>query len=689
MLLKAFTATIAAILISFLSGALFTPTYAQSPATEDVGTQVYPGSYFEQYNPQTAWDMVDHLPGFTVDTGEDLRGFGGGAGNVLINGARASSKTGGVEDALERISADSVDRIEVIRGTAGSSEAAGQAVVANVITKKIPQSARWETQLEHAAHGKTNAAAELAFSKTIGDWETSTKFNTYLERRPLDGTRISRNAGGVVTFSELESRPSEVHHGAVSTEVKRGTGGGLLTFTGRLSHTPGSSDTERQGFEGESLEGTADERRTIEFERVATEAEIGLDWTRDFSKDWALKILALSSLTDINAQTLVFLERPVGSEISNSLFDSRQESIETVLRTTVSRGGERRLRPEFGAEITYNRLDSILSLHVENSAGITEIALPAANILVEEMRGEAFANLLWKVSKKFTIETGLGAELSEISVSGDADNTKSFFFEKPFATLIYDARPGVQFRIGARRIVGQLDFSDFAASASAADDRFLGGNPALGPDQTTRLSTSVDLRSETRGALNVELFHEWRDDIQEQVILPSGAQGLGNAGSARVWGLKTNASLPLSAVLPGGLLEVEAEFLDSTFDDPITSEQRVVSNIDSPNIFAEFRQDLTERRIAWGFSYRAETDGLFFFADEESFNRDGRHWSAFIETTRVLGIKTSLEFSGIGKQNFFRERRFFNPDRDGAFDGSQTVSRDRGMFITLTMSGQF
>jgi len=669
---------------------LFVPmAFAQDAQTANDGLQTYPRDYFDPYNPQTARDMIDRLPGFVLETGEELRGFGSGAGNVLINGARPSSKTGGVEEALERLIAGSVDRIEVIRGSAGSSEAFGQAVVANIITQKTDTSARWEIQLERASHGKINAAAELAGTQAIGSWDSSYKVNSFIERRPLDGSRISRNSADIPIFAEEESSPSDARQVALSAEAKRPLAAGLFTLNGRVSHTPGSSDTVRLGFDQGRIMGVADQRRNIFFERTTTDAEIGADWARTFKNDWSLKFLSLTSFTDVAAISQVSLERPVNVSASSSIFESQQDSFETVFRTTLARSGTQSLKPEFGGEIAFNKLSSELSLRVEDGGVESEIILPAANVTVEEIRGEAFANLIWAATPDLSLETGLAVEASDISVSGDASSSQSFVFAKPFATLIYDPKPGLQLRLGTRRTVGQLNFSDFAASASAADDRLLGGNPELGPDQTTRLSASVDLRSDTRGALNVELFHEWRDDILEQIILPSGAQGLGNAGSARVWGVTSTASIPLSSLLPGGLVEVEAEFLDSKFDDPILDGSRSVSSIVSPNIFIQFRQDIIDKNFSWGISYRAETEGPFFFADEISLNRDGRSWAAFFETTRYLGIKTNLEISGIGGNNFSRKRSFFEPDRGGAFIGSETISRDRGLFATLTFSGQF
>ena len=211
----------------------------------------------------------------------------------------------------------------------------------------------------------------------------------------------------------------------------------------------------------------------------------------------------------------------------------------------------------------------------------------------------------------------------------------------------------------------------------------------MAPIKQRVLSASIDLRSQVRGAINIEIFHEWRDDVLELIDLPSGAQGLGNAGSATVWGAKTTASLPLSAIIPGGLLELEAEWRDSNYYDAIIGRERSVSSVDRLSAFAEFRQDLSAQQFAWGFSYRAPLEGPYFFVDEISVNRDERVCKAFIETTRFFGLKTSFVLDGIGARTFSRERHFFDPDRGGMFEGSQLISRDRGMFVTLTAAGQF
>ena len=413
--------------------AVLTPAHSaqdtEGPAIND-GTSVYPRSYFDKYNPQTAGDMIARLPGFTLDEGSSLRGFGGNAGNVLIDGARPSSKTGGVEDLLKRIPANSIDRIEVLRGAAGASEAAGQAMVANIIQTKGIRSGSWEAQIGRAADGRMNFNGQMTYAQNLGAWEASAKLSGARRRSPLAGTRISRDAADALTFFELEESPFQSSETAFSTEWKRPLAGGVITLNGRVSWSPYESATERLGFvaqlPGGSLGASPDERLTIHFNRETIDGELGADWARPLGNDWSLKILSLASFRDRDQVQIVNAEAPFGAPVSNSNFARQQETIETILRATAGRGGKRKFRPEFGGEIAYNSLDSNLSLRFEDATGVTNIDLPAANVLVEELRGEAFANVIWDAAPKLTVEVGIAAELSEITVSGDAASTQSF-----------------------------------------------------------------------------------------------------------------------------------------------------------------------------------------------------------------------------------------------------------------------
>ena len=100
------------------------PALAQTApdTTAQSGVLVYQADFFANARPNTAYDMIGRLPGFTFDNGNSARGFAGTAGNVLIDGQRPTSKTDDLQSILQRIPASDVERIELIRGGARGIE---------------------------------------------------------------------------------------------------------------------------------------------------------------------------------------------------------------------------------------------------------------------------------------------------------------------------------------------------------------------------------------------------------------------------------------------------------------------------------------------------------------------------------------------------------------------------------------
>ena len=365
----------------------------------------------------------------------------------------------------------------------------------------------------------------------------------------------------------------------------------------------------------------------------------------------------------------------------------RQLPIEALARTTFIRSPGNGIKPEFGIETAYNQLDSQFSLTVDNGSGPRPVALPAADVLVKEWRGEAFANLAWEVTRSLTLEGAIALEASQITVSGDAQSRQSFVFLKPAGAVVYRMTPWTQIRFGVRRSVGQLDFSDFAASAELQDDETVAGNPALRPDLATRLSVSVDHRTEGGFALAFEAYREWRSDVLEQVLLPSGAPGLGNAGSATVTGIKGSVNAPLDGFLPGASLKIDAEVRGSRFIDPLIGDARDLNDLRSPIISGEFRHNLVGAPWSWGLTYQAGSNATIFLVDQTDANKHGARIGGFVETTALRGLRARLSVRSAATERYSRLRTFYSPDRAGRISGTDQRESGRGAFVNLTLSG--
>jgi hypothetical protein len=111
------------------------PPPAEAPATARQGTRSYAPADFARFSPCSALDMLNNVPGFSIDAGDTTRrGLGEATSNVLINGERFTGRSTDIFTELRRISAANVTRIDIADGsTFNISGLSGQ--VANIVTR--------------------------------------------------------------------------------------------------------------------------------------------------------------------------------------------------------------------------------------------------------------------------------------------------------------------------------------------------------------------------------------------------------------------------------------------------------------------------------------------------------------------------------------------------------------------------
>src|SRR3954454_5093382 len=125
-----------ALLWSGVAVTIAAPAAAQTPVSPAPAAtkRVYAPADFARFAPKTAYDMLTQVPSFTIRSADQERGLGQASENVLINGQRIANKSGGAIDQLQRASAASVDRIEIVEAASlGIPGLSGQ--VANIILK--------------------------------------------------------------------------------------------------------------------------------------------------------------------------------------------------------------------------------------------------------------------------------------------------------------------------------------------------------------------------------------------------------------------------------------------------------------------------------------------------------------------------------------------------------------------------
>ena len=578
----------AAFLVAWL---LISPAMAQP----EQGISVYPPSFFADARPATAYDMVGRLPGFSLDTGNSARGFAGTAGNVLIDGTRPTAKTDDLGTILQRIPAADVERIEVIRGSAPGIDMHGQPVVANIVRKAgaadqtilsssltYTGAGQWAPTLGVEYHGQTGRYRyEAALSNTAQVWDDS----------PGNGYRVITAPGQAPAYDRAVRtgimRYGYQAHGGLIAPLWGGDWDNNFT----LQTTDYPSGIRYYGGGGSRFD-SIDRQKNGEY---------GSHWQ--------------GMLGAINLESLV-LQRLGHDESSNTsaapgssaAFLSTQDTGESIGRVTARYSLSEALNLEGGGEFAYNFLDGASS-YVSNGASIS---LPNANVFVNEKRGEVFGTATWKPTAKLSLEAGARMEFSTISESGDSNLTRSFFYPKPRLLLSYDIDPQSQLRLRAERVVGQLNFSDFAASSNLAGYGVAGGNANLRPDQRWQLDAALEKHFWDKGGIVLDYLHEDITDLEDYVPIGNGLDAPGNVPHATQDKFAISGQVPLDFLgLENALFKPNLYWTTSSLIDPVTGERRRISNARNINSYYEITQDIDSLKstwdISWGTSFSRST----------------------------------------------------------------------------------
>lgn len=600
------------------------------------GVLVFTPDFFAAQSPNTALDMVNRVPGFSVDDGSGARGFEGAVGNVLINNARPASKNDTGSNVLSRTLARQVDRIELIRGGAPGIDMQGYSVVVNVILKA--ESSRqsiltWNTtQFEGA--GTDLYGGSYQFTAREGDrsWGVTLSDGVSMSDSNGAGRLIRRDAAGNVLRDE-----ATINDGYGGGNSIRGTyagplAGGKVDLTARYgvndwhSYDIAQSATAyRESRDGEDSDG----------------GEFGVTWERPLSDRFKLETRLMHDFGSWDGlSTYTVLEDGVAAP--EQAFAYSGNSSESILRALVRHERSPKVTIETGGEIAYNMRETEQAFTV----GGTNVPLPSASVKVEETRGELFSKGTWRLHPDLTLEGGLRLEASTISQSGDADQEKSFFFAKPRFQATWTPMPDNQLRFRFERELGQLDFSDFAASAELQDENVFGGNVDLEPEQRWISELTYERRFWGEGVVSIGYRHDEIVDVIDVIPLADDLSAIGNIGDGTLDQLSLNVVVPLDKIgFTGGQFTFKNDWNKTRVTDPTTGEERPISGVRSTQANVGVQQDIASWKLQWGVNWLPYLSGQpTYDPDQVSGWRGSDYVEAFVEykPTSTLAIRAQL-----------------------------------------------
>lgn len=641
------------------------------------GVLVFTPDFFAAQRPNTALDMVNRVPGFSIDNGSGARGFEGAVGNVLINNNRPASKNDSGSNVLGRTLANQVERIELIRGGAAGIDMQGYSVVVNVILKTTDSRQSiltWNAMLFEGGHDIYGGSYQFTQNKGDRSWGVTLSDGMGSSDSNGVGRSIRRNAAGDVIRDERYE-----NDGWGGGQSIRGNYTGPL-FGGKLEGTARYGLNDYQNWT--ELSSPTSLRRS-DYAEDGDSGELGLTWTRTLNPRWTLEtrlIHEFSSFDSVSGSN----ETLNGTAAPEQQFKSNGDSSESILRALVRHERSPALTIEAGAEIAYNMLD----VNQAFTIGGVGVPLPSASVKVEETRGEAFSKATWRINPKLTLEGGVRLEASTISQSGDADQEKSFFFAKPRLLATWTPMADNQLRFRFERELGQLDFGDFAASAELDDGTVFGGNVHLEPEQRWISELSYERRFWGEGVVSIGYRHDRIIDVIDRLPLPGGLSATGNIGDGTLDQLSLNVVVPLDKVgISGARFTFRNDWNKTSVTDPTTGEDRRISGVRPSQANVGFQQDITSWKTQWGINWLPRLGQATYDPDQTFAWRGADYLEAFVEykPSPTLSLRAQLNLW----DDFTQQRTVYatrNP-RTVAFVEERSI--DPRTFVSLRVRKTF
>ena len=694
-------AALAASAIALSQAAHAQDTVQPTQAAAESAVQAFEPAYFARFNPVTAFDMVRQLPGFSIDNGSSLRGFGATAGNVLIDGQRPSTKAISISDELSRISARDVARIELISASAaGDLDIKGYTEIANVILKEatgVQESTTFAGLLYYSGDH---------LSERVGATR-SWKGGEFTARLQLQGTSLAQRTETDTDFFIGRSTP------AGSREEFGQQYLGELLINGSLNWNAGPRDTfninarimprsfnVQSGATDRSVAGTPTQYIADDYaEQDILYLDVGGDWEHRFSPENSLKLIMVNSFLGWSPDELFEVFPGTGPRALATRITSDNTRGEHVLRGVWTTKPNAEHTIELGMEAAFNYLDT--DRNIANAIGAGPFipqALPVASTRVEELRGEAFINDNWRINPQLTLEAGFTFEASRITQTGDAEQERDFTYPKPRLVATWQPTAEDKYTFGVTREVAQLNFSEFASTIQLVQNQLTIGNPDLEPQQTTQLFAQWKRQLGPRGSVQTRVFYDQIDDVQDFVVIQTSPTtfytGAGNIGEGTRWGAEFEITYPLDDFgIKGGLVKFITNGRESEVTDPITGEDRPIANDFTFGANIEFRQDIPEMKLAWGGDYTFPGGEAYAFRLNEIQRRDygDGDLDVFVETTYWQGLTVRLAVDNLGDSPSWLDRNFYSPSRltSNVISSREFREQTSGPLFQLSVSGSF
>lgn len=717
--------------------------------TSDIApTLVYDLEYFQRFEPSTVGDMLKRVPGMTF-VGSDImefdgammRGMAAGYTQVLINGKKVPGAGDDRSFWVDRIPAEMVDHIEILRSNSANRSGDAIAGTINIVLRD--------------AYVFDGSYVRLGVNRW-DDGEVNPTFGAVtsgdaLGGRVLVGVNVQDRYRAKIKRSDRFSDPSmeELVSWEDQNEVKDGR-----DYSANVSYTTDVGDSGRlsiDGFYVKTDRDVSEVSREVEYddEDVIESNVPGLSPIKQ--KNWGIgaeyRFDMAGGTTEFDVDYARFEDDSAESEEKHEYVNGEWDASEAEASAVDAKDSETSFkiahkRPagaaelEFGVDYRRKKRDITYTNYEwegeeEGNPVIYELDGTIGS-LIEETRIDPYVMLTGR-GDRFSWEAGLRYETTKSDIGyredGEVEGASSKDYNEllPSLHLKWDLTDTTRLSLSLAKSVKRPNFNELIPAlldGEFGDNDYI-GNPQLDPETANGIDLGFERRLGKHGVFGVNVFYrdvknlielvntgQWsedaqdsyEDDLEEFLADNPGATEddfefdpeswlftSANIGDGKVYGIEFDLSTPLTALgMPNTGVFLNYSYLDSKVTDVIgerrfNDQARSVYNIG-------FIQDLPSLAASFGATYRKQGDAFSRILAEEVTVSYGDDLEVFVE--KRFGQTLSLRLSAANLLDASKDEVFHKFDNqadqiDRDYDEYELETEEAGPSYQLVMRWAF
>ena len=705
--------------VTSLEEVIVTGEPAMRNRTDDVvPTLSYDLDYFQRFEPLTAGDALKRVPSVTFlsdvleSDGVRIRGLDSAYTQILINGERVPGANLDRSFFVDRIPAELIERVEVVRSSSANRSGDAVAGAINIVLRDAMSLDGGYVRLgalkwEDSPYGEWGGTYGAVWGGQVGPGRLLIGGNIQDRRNPKQKfSERYEEPGGELTDTEAQTDTRDGTDYSANLSYEMPVAGGDLELSGVFVRTDRVQDESSIEYD----EGDIDDVAKINenpLDILTDNWSVNGRYEREMLGGETTFKLGYATIDDEQFEQEEELD--VGDEViegERTRTNVTDEEIQAAIEHKIELSGGMEL--EFGVQYSKKDRDtSVFSAEaeVEDEPAFRALldseyedfeAVDGGVNTIEETRIDPYIMLSGE-NGPAKWEAGLRYETTDFSITDetvDADdrtNDKDYGVLLPSASVRLRLSDSDRITASVARTVRRPNF-DFLSPAvlggEYGDNDFI-GNPDLEPETAWGADLGFERRLGRRGVIGVNAFYrditdlieltntgaysetaleDYEDAIDDGATPEEAAEELvsyvltaENVGDGQVWGVEFDLSTPLDFIgMEHTGVFLNYSWLDSSVED-FLGDRRF--NSQSDYVFnVGFTQDIPTWGAAFGATYRKQGDAANRIVGEEVVTSYGGDLEVFVE--KQVASNVVIRFTG---------SNLLDSSKDEVFDKFNTI----------------